>query len=147
LHFYIDLVCFPIKLIDTVPFFLSEMNHSPRGLSSSLLLCRTVVVMWMGIFQQQFRIHAWNNVRCNHVFRPSKISQRLPSIDTSRAPFSNPTLRRWSTNDEHPALDAGLVPLPSTPFDDGMRPYQITTPIYYVNDKPHIGHAYTSTGT
>eukprot|EP00934_Nitzschia_sp_Nitz4_P008180 Nitzschia sp. Nitz4//scaffold90_size81538//47412//49591//NITZ4_005324-RA/size81538-augustus-gene-0.15-mRNA-1//-1//CDS//3329560026//8170//frame0 len=25
------------------------------------------------------------------------------------------------------------------------RPYQITTPIYYVNDKPHIGHAYTST--
>ena len=23
-------------------------------------------------------------------------------------------------------------------------PYFITTPIYYVNDKPHIGHAYTS---
>ena len=23
-------------------------------------------------------------------------------------------------------------------------PYYITTPIYYVNDKPHIGHAYTS---
>jgi len=22
--------------------------------------------------------------------------------------------------------------------------YYITTPIYYVNDKPHIGHAYTS---
>ena len=28
---------------------------------------------------------------------------------------------------------------------DGRRPFQITTPIYYVNDKPHIGHAYTST--
>ena len=39
-----------------------------------------------------------------------------------------------------------LKPLPSTPYDDGQRPYQITTPIYYVNDKPHIGHAYTSTG-
>ncbi|PZW51073.1 methionyl-tRNA synthetase [Humitalea rosea] len=25
-----------------------------------------------------------------------------------------------------------------------MRPFYITTPIYYVNDKPHIGHAYTS---
>lgn len=25
------------------------------------------------------------------------------------------------------------------------RPFQITTPIYYVNDKPHIGHAYTTT--
>ncbi|KAL3781752.1 hypothetical protein HJC23_004851 [Cyclotella cryptica] len=33
---------------------------------------------------------------------------------------------------------------PSTSFDDGSSPYQITTPIYYVNDKPHIGHAYTS---
>lgn len=25
-----------------------------------------------------------------------------------------------------------------------MRTYYITTPIYYVNDKPHLGHAYTS---
>ena len=24
------------------------------------------------------------------------------------------------------------------------KPFYITTPIYYVNDKPHIGHAYTS---
>src|SRR3989338_1516309 len=29
---------------------------------------------------------------------------------------------------------------------DGMKkkPYTITTPIYYVNDVPHIGHAYTT---
>lgn len=33
---------------------------------------------------------------------------------------------------------------PRTTFDDGTSPYFITTPIYYVNDKPHIGHAYTS---
>jgi len=33
---------------------------------------------------------------------------------------------------------------PQTVFDDGTSPFQITTPIYYVNDKPHIGHAYTS---
>jgi methionyl-tRNA synthetase len=26
----------------------------------------------------------------------------------------------------------------------GAAPYYITTPIYYVNDKPHIGHAYTT---
>jgi len=26
----------------------------------------------------------------------------------------------------------------------GKTPYYITTPIYYVNDSPHIGHAYTS---
>jgi hypothetical protein len=37
------------------------------------------------------------------------------------------------------------VGTPATSFDDGKRPFQITTPIYYVNDKPHIGHAYTST--
>ena len=24
------------------------------------------------------------------------------------------------------------------------KTYYITTPIYYVNDKPHIGHAYTT---
>ena len=24
------------------------------------------------------------------------------------------------------------------------RPYYVTTPIYYVNDVPHIGHAYTT---
>ena len=26
----------------------------------------------------------------------------------------------------------------------GQNPYYITTPIYYVNDAPHIGHAYTT---
>ncbi|MEM7169446.1 MAG: methionine--tRNA ligase [Pseudomonadota bacterium] len=30
------------------------------------------------------------------------------------------------------------------PQDTGPRPYYITTPIYYVNDSPHIGHAYTT---
>src|SRR5262245_34177443 len=25
-----------------------------------------------------------------------------------------------------------------------MQPYYITTPIYYVNDRPHIGHCYTT---
>ena len=26
----------------------------------------------------------------------------------------------------------------------GGKPYYVTTPIYYVNDAPHIGHAYTT---
>ncbi len=26
----------------------------------------------------------------------------------------------------------------------GAKPFYVTTPIYYVNDKPHIGHAYTT---
>ena len=37
-----------------------------------------------------------------------------------------------------------ILPTPPTSFDDGHSPYEITTPIYYVNDRPHIGHAYTS---
>jgi len=38
-------------------------------------------------------------------------------------------------------LDPYTPPMPSpTP-----RPYYITTPIYYVNDRPHIGHCYTTT--
>eukprot|EP00580_Thalassiosira_gravida_P017836 CAMPEP_0201658382 /NCGR_PEP_ID=MMETSP0494-20130426/1278_1 /ASSEMBLY_ACC=CAM_ASM_000839 /TAXON_ID=420259 /ORGANISM="Thalassiosira gravida, Strain GMp14c1" /LENGTH=591 /DNA_ID=CAMNT_0048135361 /DNA_START=41 /DNA_END=1816 /DNA_ORIENTATION=- len=41
-------------------------------------------------------------------------------------------------------LSSTSVGTPSTPFDDGTGPFEITTPIYYVNDKPHIGHAYTS---
>jgi methionyl-tRNA synthetase len=34
--------------------------------------------------------------------------------------------------------------LSSASSNDDNTPFQITTPIYYVNDKPHIGHAYTS---
>jgi len=30
------------------------------------------------------------------------------------------------------------------PYNPGMTPYYITTPIYYVNDRPHIGHCYTT---
>ena len=33
----------------------------------------------------------------------------------------------------------------ATSFDDGSGPFYVSSPIYYVNDKPHIGHAYTST--
>jgi methionyl-tRNA synthetase len=38
-----------------------------------------------------------------------------------------------------------MIGTPPTSVDDGKSPFEITTPIYYVNDKPHIGHAYTST--
>lgn len=50
----------------------------------------------------------------------------------------------FSSTTENVASTA-LVGTPRTPFDDGKCPFEITTPIYYVNDKPHIGHAYTST--
>lgn len=43
------------------------------------------------------------------------------------------------------AVSDEVLGTPATAFDDGTCPFEITTPIYYVNDKPHIGHAYTST--
>ena len=50
-----------------------------------------------------------------------------------------------NSNNNNSNTPAAATTTTTTSFDDGQRPYQITTPIYYVNDKPHIGHAYTST--
>lgn len=41
-----------------------------------------------------------------------------------------------STATANPAAETGS----STP----RKTFYVTTPIYYVNDKPHIGHAYTT---
>lgn len=49
--------------------------------------------------------------------------------------------RSWKKRPNASAIENPLA----TSFDDGKGPYYITSPIYYVNDKPHIGHAYTST--
>jgi len=57
--------------------------------------------------------------------------------------WQQPALMARSTR----LLSSSVVGTPETSFDDGKSPFQITTPIYYVNDKPHIGHAYTSIGT
>src|SRR5271170_3877589 len=44
----------------------------------------------------------------------------------------------------HARSGVALKPLfQETGMPDG-RPFYITTPIYYVNGKPHIGHAYTT---
>jgi methionyl-tRNA synthetase len=52
--------------------------------------------------------------------------------------------KRQSHNGREANGTTKFLATPSTSFDDGVRPFHITTPIYYVNDKPHIGHAYTS---
>jgi len=50
-----------------------------------------------------------------------------------------------STTEVSTDAESMILGTPPTAFDDGKSPFEITTPIYYVNDKPHIGHAYTST--
>jgi hypothetical protein len=64
-----------------------------------------------------------------------------PSTRIHRGPLLTAASRTMSSS----AVQSTLLGTPETSFDDGRRPFQITTPIYYVNDKPHIGHAYTST--
>lgn len=54
---------------------------------------------------------------------------------------NSPSLRRMAVM----IPKDGISGTPRTSFDDGKAAFQITTPIYYVNDRPHIGHAYTST--
>jgi len=51
----------------------------------------------------------------------------------------------WKSQRRKSSKIAMGVGTPANSFDDGKSPFYITTPIYYVNDKPHIGHAYTST--
>lgn len=69
----------------------------------------------------------------------SRFARSMASIIRSDAESNIRT--RFSTV----AKSHSLVRTCPTSFDDGMGPFEITTPIYYVNDKPHIGHAYTST--
>lgn len=74
-----------------------------------------------------------------------KAASRAAFASTSASPSAS-----TSTREKHSYRRSSLalwdgVGTPATSFDDGKRPFQITTPIYYVNDKPHIGHAYTST--
>mmetsp|Transcript_4157 Transcript_4157/g.4647 ORF Transcript_4157/g.4647 Transcript_4157/m.4647 type:complete len:605 (-) Transcript_4157:327-2141(-) len=60
-------------------------------------------------------------------------------------PIKTPTLVGCRRNSVVLAASNNILGTPATSVDDGKRPFEITTPIYYVNDKPHIGHAYTST--
>jgi hypothetical protein len=65
------------------------------------------------------------------------------SLLTRKQPLLTQPLHSWMQG-QKPNPSSSLYSIPPTSFDDGTGPYQVTTPIYYVNDKPHIGHAYTS---
>ena len=43
------------------------------------------------------------------------------------------------------ARDVAIGGVAQTARPGTGKAYYVTTPIYYVNDAPHIGHAYTST--
>jgi len=59
--------------------------------------------------------------------------------------FTSSNIVRNPNSNPNPSTSTDIkTKTPPTAVDDGKSPFQITTPIYYVNDKPHIGHAYTS---
>ena len=64
--------------------------------------------------------------------------QRVPSWPRESATSAHRGKHYYSTKSKR-------RPIALSAASDSDRPFQITTPIYYVNDKPHIGHAYTST--
>lgn len=82
------------------------------------------------------RVPALRNLRSKNYFFT------LKNINTSRGRCIEticPSSRVVSS------LNTNIIGTEATSFDDGQNPFLVTTPIYYVNDIPHIGHAYTST--
>ena len=78
-------------------------------------------------------------VQRNRLFKRSiNFAQAPPASNELKS--TSRTTRRCSFT----SMNTQKFQTPPTVFDDGTSPFQISTPIYYVNDKPHIGHAYTS---
>src|SRR5436190_18394683 len=69
--------------------------------------------------------------------RPRKVPTRLPYVVEAAAGRS---LLQGARRLGGMTDDAAAVPT-GTP---GGKAYYVTTPIYYVNDAPYIGHAYTT---
>jgi len=63
-------------------------------------------------------------------------SRSFQTLQTSATVLTRPICCRHLSQPASKMICLSAVP--------SSRPFQITTPIYYVNDKPHIGHAYTS---
>jgi hypothetical protein len=82
--------------------------------------------------------------RHGQAYLPSKVARQAQS-KAKAFTSTTPTLRHYARSTTTSTRCLHAVPTPVTTTDDGIGPFQITTPIYYVNDKPHIGHAYTST--
>ena len=147
----------------------SDLNASVVGtpnLSVALQLLLAVLAMSVHAFSRSSLACSKSSLWLVEAFHPKLSSLRTRSVGGTAVHRTTPTTARWfaasvPTIAAHGASAAvgsappelphryrsALRPLhgtPATSFDDGERPYQVTTPIYYVNDKPHIGHAYTS---
>ena len=77
-------------------------------------------------------------------------ARRRGAAGRPRAPASPPARRarsprRWPRDESRAREVAAQQPMPSTLVAcPGMSSFYVTTPIYYVNAAPHLGHAYTT---
>lgn len=102
--------------------------------SSMILALLTAAPTATRAFTSSSSHHIMHQCAKNKVFLPFLRSSKQQLYSSTRL-FSSTAIAA------EPKTKIGT---PSTSFDDGTSPFEITTPIYYVNDKPHIGHAYTS---
>ena len=72
---------------------------------------------------------------------PTLLRTTLSSTSTLSRRILSPSLSLPFT---HSVRFSSSTPSLSTPSPTKKKPFFITTPIYYVNGEPHLGHAYTS---
>jgi tRNA synthetases class I (M) len=137
----------PNDLVSVALLILAVLAMSCRAFSSSALACSKRSPLLVNAFHTPFSSLRTRSGGGRAVYRTTTARWLgASSVLPTTAHKAKTAVGSSSRNSPHPYRST-LLPLrgtPATSFDDGQRPYQITTPIYYVNDKPHIGHAYTS---
>lgn len=137
----------PNVLVSVVLLILGVLAMSCRAFSTLSLPSSKRSVLLVDAFHPTFSSLRTRSSGGRAVYRTTTARWLgATSVSPTTAHKAKTAVGSSSLNPPHPYRSA-LRPLhgtPATSFDDGTRPYQITTPIYYVNDKPHIGHAYTS---
>ena len=81
---------------------------------------------------------------------PNRLSRPVAALRTSRSRRPTGSFERWKMQPGRRRRGQGLSRTADRPSDvnpaewDPVSRFYVTTPIYYVNDVPHIGHAYTT---
>ena len=81
---------------------------------------------------------------CSAAFYCSRTERRIPPTSVE---FGLPGAREFGRRLPNSPASWRIDPKYErrTTSDENMSPtFYVTTPIYYVNDNPHIGHAYTT---
>lgn len=128
--------CFPMKCGS--PRYYNNKSRGVVVVPLERIIILFMIIMVSSSSSSFFSSLLWGRsqkVRHYHhgfgmAFPFSSVRRPMKSFSIRKSPFTH---RRYLAS--------------TTTSTSSAEPFYITTPIYYVNDKPHIGHAYTSTGT